>query len=339
MAATMQDVADLAQVSLSTVSYTLSGKRPVSAETRARIESAMAELGFRRHAAARALASRRTHVLAVAYPVYGVALGATLNEIVSGAAAAARAAEYELVLWPVSSAEPELLHELAGQRTADGVVLMEVALDDPRIEVVEAAGLACALIGRTEDPGERVWVDIDFEDALEQAVTHLADLGHREIAFISRSQASVDAHYGPVVRAQRGYERAMAARGMRALSVTCDVTPPAGRRAMKRLLADVPDLTGVIVMNELALFGVSSALREVGRSVPDDVSVLAIAVADEISEMYERPLTYLGTTWKEQGARAVRGLLEVLDGRPAPAGVNLPCELHLRETTGPAPRP
>ena len=107
--ATMQDVADLAHVSLSTVSYTLTGKRPVSAATRARVEQAMAQLDFRRSPVARALASRRTHVLALAYPVYGVSLGATLNEIVQGAVEAAREADYELVLWPVSSSEPEVL--------------------------------------------------------------------------------------------------------------------------------------------------------------------------------------------------------------------------------------
>ncbi|MBU4214558.1 MAG: substrate-binding domain-containing protein [Actinobacteria bacterium] len=335
--ATMQDVANLAQVSLSTVSYTLTGKRPVSAATRVKVEQAMAELGFRRHAAARALAARRTHVLALAYPTYGVALGATLNEIVQGAVEAAREAGYELVLWPVASTEPEVLHELAAQRTADGVLVMEVALDDPRIEAVESAGVPCAMIGRTQDPGDRVWVDIDFEDALTQSVRHLTSLGHRQIAFINRAQADLDAHYGPAVRADEAYIAAMHERGLTPLAVTCDVTPPAGRRLAGQLLAEHPGLTAFIVMNELALFGVASALREAGRQVPQDFSILAVAIAEGISDMYDRPLSYLAAPGPDQGRLAVRGLLDLLDDRTTHGGANLRCVLHPRSTTGPAP--
>mgnify|MGYP001058653756 FL=1 len=336
--ATMQDVAQRAGVSLSTVSYTLTGKRPVAPATRARVEQAMAELEFRRSPVARALASRRTHVLALAYPVFGVSLGATLNEIVRGAVEAAREAQYELVLWPVSSGEPGLLRELAEQRTADGVLLMEVSLDDPRIEAVESAGLACALIGRSADPGDRVWVDIDFEQAIEAAVEHLASQGHTRIAFVNRAQAELDAGYGPAVRAQWAFDAATARRGLVGYSTASDVTPSAGRRATSALLAAHPDLTAVVVMNELALFGVSAALREAGRSVPGDVSVVGVAISGEISEMYDHPLTYLAAPGPDQGRRAVHGLLEVLDGRPAPAGVNLPCTLQVRETSGPATR-
>ena len=337
--ATMQDVANLAGVSLSTVSYTLTGKRPVSAATRARIEAAMAELGFRRHAAARALAARRTHVLALAYPTYGVALGATLNDIVRGAVEAARESGYELVLWPVDSTEPEVLRELAGQRTADGVLLMEVALDDPRIEAVESVGVPCAMIGRTQDPGDRVWVDIDFEDALVKAVEHLTGLGHRQIAFVNRSQAQLDAHYGPAIRARDAYVAAMHTHGLAPVTVTCDVTPPAGRRVGAELLAGHPGLTALIVMNELALFGVASALREADLQVPRDFSVLAVAIAEDISQMYDRPLSFLAAPGPDQGRLAVRGLLDLIEGRTTTGGTNLRCVLHPQSTTGPVPVP
>ena len=335
--ATMQDVADRAGVSLSTVSYTLTGKRPVSAATRVRIEQAMADQGYRRHPVARAQASRRTHVLAIANPVFGVSLGATLNEIVHGAVDAAREADYDLVLWPVSSDEPELVAELAAQRTADGVLLMEVALDDPRVAAVEQAGVPCALIGRTADPGDRVWVDIDFEQAIEVAVEHLVGLGHRHLGFVNRSQASFDAGYGPVVRAAAAFDAAMTSRGLEPVSTTCDVLPVAGRRATARLLAEHPDLTGFLVMNELALFGVHGALRDAGLRIPDDVSVVGVAITGEISDMYDHPLTYVSTPGPAQGRRAVEGLLELLDGRRHAPGTNLPCALRVRETSGPPP--
>lgn len=337
--ATMQDVAHLAGVSLSTVSYTLTGKRPVSAATRARVEAAMAELGFRRHAVARALASRRSHVLAVAYPTYGVSLGTTLNQIVAGAAAAAREADYALVLWPVSSAEPDSLRELAAQHGADAVLLMEVALDDPRIEAVEEAGLVCGLIGRTADPAGRVWVDADFEGALAQAVDHLVALGHRHIAFINRDEASLAQHYGPSVRALAGYEAAMRRHALTPHSASSELTPFGGNVVADRLLREHPELTAFVVMNELALFGVSATLREHGLAVPRDVSLLAVAIAGEISEMFEQPLTHVAMPGPELGYRAVRDLLAALDGGTAPPGDLLPCVLEVRATTGPARTP
>ncbi len=98
--ATMQDVARRAQVSLSTVSYALSGTRPVSDATRRRIEDAMAELGYQPNAMARGLASRRSHVLALIYPAMEKGLGGTVAEFVSSAAETARENGYHLVLWP-----------------------------------------------------------------------------------------------------------------------------------------------------------------------------------------------------------------------------------------------
>lgn len=337
--ATMQDVANLAGVSLSTVSYTLTGKRPVSAATRTRVEAAMTQLGFRRHAVARALASRRSHVLAVAYPTYGVSLGTTLNQIVAGAAAAAHDADYALVLWPVSSSEPETLRELAAHRGADAVLLMEVTLDDPRIEAVEEAGLVCGLIGRTAQPQGRVWVDADFEDALAQAVDHLVGLGHRHIAFVNRDEASLAQHYGPSVRALAGYEAAMARHGLHPISAPSELTPFGGHVVARRLLAQYPELTAFVVMNELALFGVSATLREQGLVVPRDMSLVAVAIAGEISEMFEQPLTHVAMPGPELGYRAVRDLLVALDGDVVPPGDLLPCVLEPRATSGPARTP
>jgi DNA-binding LacI/PurR family transcriptional regulator len=86
---TMRDVADRAGVSIATVSFVVNGTKPVSADTRTRIERAMADLGFRRNAVARALASRRTHILAMAYPALDHELSSSSLEFFTSAAATA----------------------------------------------------------------------------------------------------------------------------------------------------------------------------------------------------------------------------------------------------------
>ena len=148
---TMHDVARLANVSLSTVSYALSGTRPVSQATKDRIGEAMAELDYRPNAMARGLASRRSRTLALIFPAMESGIGGTVAEFVRSAAATARQRGYHLVLWPFGADQPEEIRDLVHQGMADGVLLMEVCLADARVDALHSAGLPFTMIGRTED--------------------------------------------------------------------------------------------------------------------------------------------------------------------------------------------
>src|SRR5665647_3577614 len=105
----------LASVSLSTVSYALSGTRPVSQATKDRIGEAMAELGYRPNAMARGLASRRSRTLALIFPAMESGIGGTVAEFVRSAAATARQRGYHLVLWPFGADQPEEIRDLVHQ--------------------------------------------------------------------------------------------------------------------------------------------------------------------------------------------------------------------------------
>ena len=106
MAVTMRDVAVRAGVSIATVSFVVNGSKPVREHTRLRIEQAMAELGFQRNVVARALASRQTRILALAYPALEHRLGWSIHDFVTSAAQGAADAGYHLVLWPVTTTPP-----------------------------------------------------------------------------------------------------------------------------------------------------------------------------------------------------------------------------------------
>jgi DNA-binding LacI/PurR family transcriptional regulator len=191
--ATMKDVAAAANVSLSTVSYALSGARPVSTATRTRIESAMKELGFSPNAMARGLASRKSRILALSLPWTVNGLGGTQMEFVTSAAHAARSHGYHLVLWPFSPDEADDVRTLVLQGLADGVIVMEVGLSDPRITALDETKIPFTMIGRTQAADDARSVDIDFEQTTADAVAHLAELGHRHIALLNHSAASRDA--------------------------------------------------------------------------------------------------------------------------------------------------
>ncbi len=149
--ATMQDVATLAHVSLSTVSYAINNTRPISAATRERIERAMVELDFRPNAIARSLASRRSRIIALTFPGIENGLGSTVMEFVTSAAEAARARGYHLVVWPYAPSQAEEMREMSRDGLTDGVIIMEVRRDDPRVRVLDAAGIPLTMIGRADD--------------------------------------------------------------------------------------------------------------------------------------------------------------------------------------------
>jgi DNA-binding LacI/PurR family transcriptional regulator len=311
---TMRDVADRAGVSIATVSFLLNDKKPVTAATRAKIEQAMAELGYRRNLVARALASRRTHIIAMAYPALEHRFGMSTAEFFTSAAEAARKEDYHLVLWPVGNDGGEL-RELLGQGLVDGVVLMEVQLDDPRVDVLQQAGTPFALIGRTTELEGLSHVDIDFDTTVEDAVKHLYEHGHRELALISGDLDDPRFHdYGPWVRTEDAYRRVAASYGLPVVVLPCSDTTQAGKLAAERLLTDHPETTAILVLNEYAALGVMSGLKRSGHDVPADISVLALLMVPETAALTEPELTMMRTPGPELGELGTESLLRELEG-------------------------
>lgn len=337
--ATMQDVARRAGVSLSTVSYAINNTRPISPATRERIEAAMAELGYRRNAMARSLASRRSRTLALVLPASENPLGGTLSEISTLAAREARARDYHLTIWPGLGSEHDdagQLRDLALQGLADGAIFLEVSLDDVRVAAVEEAGFPAVLIGRPERTAGRFCVDIDFDETVQRAVAHLAELGHRRIGFVNHSAASFDRRYGPTVRSFAAYERAMAELGEGANHEFADESADGGRRAVERMLARDADLTAIILMNELAGFGVVASALRLGLRVPTDLSVLGIVTSPGIGALVEPRLTTLAVPTAELARTAVTTLIDHLESEQEPgAPVLVACELVPGASTAP----
>jgi DNA-binding LacI/PurR family transcriptional regulator len=311
---TMRDVAQRAGVSIATVSFLLNDTKPVTAATRARIEQAMLELGYRRNMVARALASRRTHIIAMAYPALEHRFGMSTAEFFTSAAEAARKEDYHLVLWPVGNDGVEL-RELLGQGLVDGVVLMEVQLDDPRVDVLQQAGTPFAMIGRTTELEGLSHVDIDFDTTVEDAVQHLYEHGHREMALISGDLDDPRFHaYGPWVRTEDAYRRVAAAYGLPVVVLPCSDTTQAGKLAAERLLAEHPETTATLVLNEYAALGVMSGLRRSGRDIPADMSVLSLLMVPETAVMTEPELTMMRTPGPELGQLGTEALIRELEG-------------------------
>lgn len=334
--ATIADVARDAGVSVSTVSYALSGTRPIRPETRERIQASMRRLGYQPNAMARSLASRRSNVIALIYPALE-SVGGTGGEFVRAATERARELGYQLVMWPFRADEAREMRNLARQGMADGVLVMEVVLDDERIDVLEAAGVPYAMIGRTRDVSARPSVDIDFAATVERAIEHLTSLGHRRIAFVNHAQDRIEAGYGPAVRVAEAYESAMRERGLVPLARACADSPVVGRSVTAEMLGLDPGLTAIVTMNELATFGVYAELQHRGLAIPGDVSVLGIVTSPGVGTLSYPPLTTMHSPGAQLGRLAVDCLLTQIDPLREPIPNQLiPCVLEPGMSVGPA---
>ncbi|MFI7133104.1 LacI family DNA-binding transcriptional regulator [Nonomuraea sp. NPDC050153] len=333
--ASIRDVAERAQVAVSTVSAALNGTRPVAAATRRRIEQAAAELGYRPSLLARGLQSKRTRILALLYPTPRSGFGLTEMQFATGAAEAARELGYHLLLSPEHADPVEELRHITGLGLVDGVLLMEVGLDDERTEFLLTAGIPFSMIGRTRDPGSIDYADIDFAATAADAVAHVAGLGHRKLGFFNLSADRHAARYGPAIRA--GTEFAAAARAA-GIGYVDDFRPGSadeGGQAFERLVAAHPDTTALAVMDDHAAVGVIAAVAARGWRIPEDLTLLLVLSSARVAEMFHPRLTTMEPPSAELGGLGARMLIDRLEGDGPPAQRLLPCRLVVGDSSAP----
>ncbi|WP_084599405.1 LacI family DNA-binding transcriptional regulator [Actinoplanes subtropicus] len=333
----MVDVARLAGVSVSTVSYALNGTRPVSAETRARIEAAMAELKYTPNLMARSLRGRRSKIIALVFPGQGRGIDISSLGYILGASDHAQSLGYHLLLWTTEIDSLASLRTLVGQGLLDGVLLMEVRMDDPRIAVLTEADVPFAMIGRTDQATETDWVDTDFDQCVHDALHHLTDLGHRHVALVNQAAPILEMGLSGAIRTQRAAQRSAAQLGLDLTAVTCDSTAPAGTALINHLLDRHPQLTAVLALNEQAVPGVMAGALERGLRVPDDLSIVAVAMSEQAALMAVPAITTISADEHEMGRQGVEVLINRLEGQPGPNTQKLfEGTLRVRGTTGPA---
>ena len=336
---TMQDVAKHAGVALSTVSYAINGTRPISEETRERIFAAMKELGYRPNVLARGLASKRSRIIALLLPAAKRGLGLTEMEFVISATEVAREHGYHLVLWSTEIRDPQELQQLMQQGLVDGLIVMEIHEQDERVDLLREIQFPFSMIGRSANNDGINHVDIDFGQTMDVVVEHLASLGHTHFAFLNHAQEEYDAGYGPAVRAQHRFVQSVEVRGLHGLTHFCEADARDGYTAVNNLLALDPNLTAIIVMNDRILPGVLRAITDRGWKIPDDFSIVAAVSSARIAEMINPTITTAEAPAKELGRLGTEMLIQCLEEEEkAFSEVLIPCELVIRESSGPCPK-
>lgn len=333
---TMSDIAKRAGVALSTVSYTLSGKRPISEEAKQRVYQAMKELGYQPNSLARALATKRTSILALLYPAWkaGAGLGPQ-SEFITSIAEASTDNGYGLLLWTALVSEEQDVMEMTHQGFIDGAILMEVALDDARVEALQQQMVPFTLIGRCADNTGLSFVDLDFDYALETSINYLVEGGHRHIALINQSETLLKRKVGYVVRSREAFHRELHRHGLQGVDLCCEANEQAGYEATMALLHQQPDLSAFILMTPWTSGGIIRALSDKGLHIPRDFSLVAI-FSPHLAEMTTPALTSVDFPFHEMGRLGTQMLIQKLAGDVVePAQILLKPPLTIRASSGP----
>jgi DNA-binding LacI/PurR family transcriptional regulator len=310
--ATIADIAREAGVSKVAVSYALNGRSGVSDTTRQRILHIAERLGWQPNSAARALSAARTDAvgLAIARPARVLGLEPFFMEFVSGIESELANRHTALLLQVVHDHEEEIAtyRRWWGGRRVDGVIVVDLHVDDERVPVLEELGLPAVVVGGPDGLGSLPGVWSDDAAAVDAAVDYLVALGHKRIARVAGL---------PQLRHTRvrgaALEHAMARHRLPAAeAVSTDYTGEEGARATRALLSRPRRPTAIVYDNDVMAVAALGVAQEMGLRVPDDLSLIAWDDSP-LCQLVRPALTALSRDVAAYGAHATRLLLAQLD--------------------------
>lgn len=311
---TIKDVARLANVSTATVSRTIAEPGKVSESTREKVQKAIDESGYVTNTLARNFRRRRTSVVVVLVPDIS---NTFFSSIIRGIEGVALKHGYHILLGDTQN-NPErerAYSEMVSQRQADGIICLGMNIPftyhkgrktvDPQWPPFV---MACEYDGVIPVPT----VCIDNVRAAEDAVNHLIELGHRDIAFINGPKDS------PLCRDRlKGYRQAMKSAGLSVPSGWIrngDFSLRSGHQRMSAILEEVEKPSAVFCANDEMAIGAMQAARETGLKLPKELSVIGFDDI-EIAEYAHPTLSTVHQPREQMGEQAMRLMLDILDKR------------------------
>lgn len=330
MTVTIADVAAKAGVSTATVSRVLSGLGRASSGTQSRVLEAARDLGYRPSEVARSLKRRSTQTLGL---IITDIENPYFPQLVRSVEDAARAAGYTVLLCNAAD-DPDresAYLDLLVDRRVDGLVIAASSLGARHGDWLTAPPIPVVLVNTAAPDADLPSIMSDNEGGTRMVTQHLLDLGHRRFGYLMPPPRNVDAP-----ERLAGVRRALRDAGLEsdALEVARgEALVWGGEVAANELLDRAPETTAFIGYNDLMAIGALRAVRQRGRRVPEDASVVGfddVALAAYV----DPPLTTISQRTEEMGRWAVERL--VGDDEIGPSSVRLPVDLQIRGSSGPA---
>ena len=329
---TIKEVAKKAGVSVATVSRVFNASGPVGAETAKRVREVASALRYVPHSGARSLITSKTHCIGVVLPdLYGD----FFSELIRGMDQRAQQRGFHLLLSSAHNGKREVEGAMRAMRgRVDALIAMSPHLDEELLIANLPATVPVSLVSSRVQHERYDSLVIDNAKGAEEMVAHLVGLGHRRIAIVEGAAGNYDA-----AERLRGYREALRNAGIAgdaSLELPGDFTEASGFRAAQALVALADPPTAIFAANDAMAIGALSALRELGKRVPEDV---AVGGFDDIplSRYLNPALTSVHVPIAEMGARAAELALEALEAGIGNGRVGsretLPTKLVIRAST------
>lgn len=336
--ATIDDVAELAGVSIKTVSRVVNREPNVREATREKVERAITKLNYRPNKAAQNLASLHSRLIVLIYDdptAYDIPSSGVIIRMQAGALRACHAADYELLIHPCRYQNEDVAAELRSlieQVRPDGIVLAAPLSNIPRVvKAIRATGTPLVRLSPGEVNGGQPCVATNDHDISAEMTRYLASLGHRRIAFIKGHP-----DHRAVGNRYLGYLDGLEQSGLafdEDLVVEGDQSIRSGEAAALELLNREQPPTAIFAANDDMAAGVMRVAERLGISIPDQLSV---AGCDDIS--LARQVYPALTTIRQPLAKMAETAAQMLiDADRTAETSTVPGVLRVRESTGPCP--
>ncbi len=343
MMTTIRDIAKRANVSVGTVSNVLNNYVGVKEETRRKVLDAIEALDYHPNAAARTLNTQRTNTIGfirIATPGKNRRFDADpfVFDLIEGLANAAAEQQYGLTYWaaPPGAAQMELYRAATTERRVDGLIVLGLSHNDPRINYLREQSFPFVAFGRPDPLTFNTWVDVDCEHGFGTVVQYLAGLGHTRIGYLAPPNNMILTQHRWL-----SFSNAMDAVGLRInghLVYGGDFSEQSGQLGTHHLLDFPQPPTAILCGNDRMAIGAMRAVQARGLVVGRDVSVVGF---DDISlASYTSPLlTTLRQPTLEISKLLFERVLRVINDEEGTndSGVLIKPELVIRQSTGPVP--
>lgn len=330
----LKQLSDMLALSQTTVSRALNGYPEVNEETRRRVADAAKRHGYRPNPSARRLATGKAGMIGYVMPTgASVDIDPHFVEFLSGLGDYARGHDLDLVLSPTTVEDEETTYRrIVANKQVDAVYVSSPRSADRRVTLLNQLGIPFIVHGRSEGLGfEYAFLDIDNDAAFQDAARLLIQLGHTRIALINGDISQTFAIFR-----ERGARRALAASGLSLppdMTRSVAMTEENGFRAATDLLAGDAPPTAILCSSLIMALGVVRAIRDLGLSIPGDVSLVA---HDDVfpwlkPENFTVPLTTTRSSIRAAGQRVAERLAAKLSGQETePRGEVWPVDLVVR---------
>ncbi len=341
--ATIDDVAELAGVSIKTVSRVVNREPNVRGATREKVMEAIRKLHYRPNLSARSLAGNRSRLIMLVYEdpsAYAVPSGGFVIRMQQGALRACRAANFELLIHPCNYRDDDVgeqLQAVIGRTRPDGIVLAAPLSNMPEIvDAIVETNTPMVRLSPGRSTRQDFSISTDDRRVCAEMTKHLASLGHSRIAFVSGHK-----EHRAVADRFRGYKDGLRQSGLEFsedLVVAGDNSIASGEAAANVLLSMPDRPTAIFTANDDMAAGIVRVANRKGIRIPDELSVAGFDDGSLAQQIYPA-LTTVRQPLAKMAEQAAKALIEdVGKGELEPGAEVIPSMLQLRESTGPMAR-